>query len=30
MGPITPAMLDTMEIPWELFPTESAALGRRS
>ena len=22
MGPITPTMLDTMEIPWELFPTE--------
>ena len=22
MGPITPAMLETMEIPWELFPTE--------
>jgi phosphonopyruvate decarboxylase len=22
MGPITPSMLDTMEIPWELFPTE--------
>jgi phosphonopyruvate decarboxylase len=21
MGPITPAMLETMEIPWELFPT---------
>ncbi len=21
MGPITPALLDTMEIPWELFPT---------
>ncbi len=20
MGPITPAMLETMEIPWELFP----------
>jgi phosphonopyruvate decarboxylase len=27
MGPITPAMLDTMEIRWELFPTESAAIG---
>ncbi len=26
MGPITPAMLDTMEIPWELFPTEAAAI----
>jgi phosphonopyruvate decarboxylase len=32
MGPITPAMLETMEIPWELFPTEAqhieAALDR--
>jgi phosphonopyruvate decarboxylase len=27
MGPITPAMLDTMEIPWELFPTDRAAVG---
>ncbi|TXI82359.1 MULTISPECIES: phosphonopyruvate decarboxylase [unclassified Cupriavidus] len=27
MGPITPAMLDTMEIPWELFPTEADAVG---
>ncbi len=27
MGPITPAMLDTMEIPWELFPTEAGAIG---
>lgn len=27
MGPITPAMLDTMEIPWELFPTDSVAIG---
>ncbi len=27
MGPITPALLDAMEIPWELFPTESAAIG---
>lgn len=27
MGPITPAMLDTMEIPWELFPTEAEAIG---
>jgi phosphonopyruvate decarboxylase len=26
MGPITPKMLDVMEIPWELFPTESAAI----
>ncbi|QJP70511.1 phosphonopyruvate decarboxylase [Burkholderia glumae] len=23
MGPITPQMLDTMEIPWERFPTEA-------
>ena len=27
MGPITPAMLETMEIPWELFPTETAQIG---
>ena len=27
MGPITPTMLDTMEIRWELFPTEVAAIG---
>ncbi|MGF6725998.1 phosphonopyruvate decarboxylase [Paraburkholderia sp. GAS41] len=27
MGPITPAMLDTMEIPWETFPTEANAIG---
>jgi phosphonopyruvate decarboxylase len=27
MGPITPAMLETMEIPWELFPSESAQIG---
>ncbi|MEA3151173.1 MAG: phosphonopyruvate decarboxylase [Gammaproteobacteria bacterium] len=27
MGPITPAMLDTMEISWELFPTEPGAIG---
>lgn len=27
MGPITPAMLEIMEIPWELFPTESAQIG---
>jgi phosphonopyruvate decarboxylase len=27
MGPITPAMLETMEIPWELFPTEPHAIG---
>jgi phosphonopyruvate decarboxylase len=27
MGPITPTLLDTMEIPWELFPTEPADVG---
>jgi phosphonopyruvate decarboxylase len=27
MGPVTPAMLDAMEIPWELFPTEADAIG---
>ncbi len=27
MGPITPTMLDTMEIRWELFPTEAAEIG---
>ncbi len=27
MGPITPTMLDTMEICWELFPTDAAAIG---
>jgi phosphonopyruvate decarboxylase len=27
MGPITPAMLSTMEVPWEPFPKECAALG---
>jgi len=27
MGPITPDMLKSMEIPWELFPTESAQIG---
>jgi phosphonopyruvate decarboxylase len=27
MGPITPAMLETMEIPWELFPTEPEQIG---
>jgi phosphonopyruvate decarboxylase len=27
MGPITPSMLDTMEVPWELFPTEAAQIG---
>ncbi|MEO8631124.1 MAG: phosphonopyruvate decarboxylase, partial [Betaproteobacteria bacterium] len=26
MGPITTAMLDTMEIPWETFPTETRAI----
>ncbi|MEI7296500.1 phosphonopyruvate decarboxylase [Paraburkholderia tropica] len=23
MGPVTPQMLDTMDVPWELFPTEA-------
>jgi phosphonopyruvate decarboxylase len=27
MGPITPTMLDTMEIPWELFPTDPSDIG---
>ena len=27
MGPITPQMLETMEIPWELFPSETSAIG---
>jgi phosphonopyruvate decarboxylase len=27
MGPITPALLETMQIPWELFPTEAAGIG---
>ncbi len=27
MGPITPQMLDTMDIPWELFPTEADDVG---
>jgi phosphonopyruvate decarboxylase len=27
MGPITPVLLDTMQIPWESFPTESAMIG---
>ncbi|WNC92359.1 phosphonopyruvate decarboxylase [Paraburkholderia sp. FT54] len=27
MGPVTPAMLETMEIPWETFPTEADAIG---
>jgi phosphonopyruvate decarboxylase len=27
MGPITPTMLDTMQIAWELFPTDVSQLG---
>jgi phosphonopyruvate decarboxylase len=27
MGPITPKMLETMEIPWELFPSKIDAIG---
>lgn len=27
MGPITPAMLDTMQIPWKRFPSEFEAIG---
>ncbi|HUI61848.1 MAG TPA: phosphonopyruvate decarboxylase [Steroidobacteraceae bacterium] len=27
MGPVTPEMLRTMQIPWELFPSESGAIG---
>lgn len=27
MGPITPRLLDAMEIPWELFPTETDGIG---
>jgi phosphonopyruvate decarboxylase len=27
MGPITPKLLETMEIPWELFPNEAEAIG---
>lgn len=27
MGPITPALLETMQIPWELFPTHPDAIG---
>ena len=27
MGPITPQMLETMEVPWELFPSETSAIG---
>ena len=26
MGPITPALLETMQIPWELFPTDAPAI----
>jgi len=26
MGPITPAVLESMQIPWELFPTEESAV----
>ncbi len=26
MGPITPSMLETMQIPWELFPTEASQI----
>src|ERR1700678_2978939 len=26
MGPITPGILDSMQIPWELFPTEVEAI----
>jgi len=27
MGPITPDLLETMQIPWELFPTEISQIG---
>ena len=27
MGPLTPTMLDTMEVRWELFPTEPEDIG---
>ena len=27
MGPITPKMLEAMEIPWELFPSEIGGIG---
>src|SRR3569833_1365835 len=27
MGPITPRMLETKEVPWELFPSETADIG---
>jgi phosphonopyruvate decarboxylase len=30
MGPITPALLETMQIPWELFPTEPMLSARPS
>jgi phosphonopyruvate decarboxylase len=27
MGPITPALLETMQIPWELFPSDASGIG---
>jgi phosphonopyruvate decarboxylase len=27
MGPITPALLEAMQIPWELFPSDADAIG---
>jgi phosphonopyruvate decarboxylase len=27
MGPVTPAMLDLMEVPWELFPSDADGIG---
>jgi phosphonopyruvate decarboxylase len=27
MGPITPTLLETMQIPWELFPSDTAGIG---
>jgi phosphonopyruvate decarboxylase len=27
MGPITPALLETMQIPWELFPSDATHIG---
>ncbi len=27
MGPITPALLETMQIPWELFPSDAIHIG---
>jgi phosphonopyruvate decarboxylase len=27
MGPITPALLDTMQVPWEPFPTDARSVG---